>query len=291
VRTVRVSSPAKINLHLGVFTQKDERGYHRVDSVMHAVSLADEITVSEAPALDVTCSETLDCPPEANTCHKAVRLFCAAIDAAPAYSIHIHKRVPSQAGLGGASANAAATLLGLCELAGQDPSAPWLLDVAASVGADVPFFLTGACAYLDRAGDRLNETLPPVDLPLVLVIPPDSGITAAGAYRDFDAAPVAPASPDAMLEALRARDAEAVTRRLSNNLDPVARRMRPALDGVREWLFAQTGVKNVMVTGSGSCTYAVCDSLDRASDLAKRARDFGWWAESAKTSESSCALL
>jgi 4-diphosphocytidyl-2-C-methyl-D-erythritol kinase len=291
MRSVTVASPAKINVHLGVHTQLDPRGYHRVDSVMHAVSLEDAVVVSEAPALSVAASVPLDCPPEKNTCWRATQLFCAALGIAPAFSVFVEKNIPSQAGLGGASTNAAATLLGLAALTGTDPHAPFLSEVARSVGADVPFFLEGACAYLDGAGDVLNRLLPPVALHLALVIPPDSGITAAAAYRDFDRAPVAPAPVGPILSAFEARDTASVVALMANNLDPVARRMRPVLDAVHTFLTGRPGVQNVMVTGSGSCTYGVFDTEAQAKAAVSAAAEQGWRAWYASTKQTSCEIV
>ena len=113
-------APAKINLYLGVYTEKDERGYHRVDSVMTAVDISDKVFVRPAKDLSVSCNPSAHVPQEKNTCWKAAQAFASMFSYDASVEIHIEKHIPSQAGLGGASADAAAVLCALCELSGID---------------------------------------------------------------------------------------------------------------------------------------------------------------------------
>lgn len=115
-----VSAPSKINLYLGIHTEKDERGYHRVDSVMAALDLADTLRIEPANELVVLTEPAVDVPMERNTAYRAAVELACAFGLEPRVRIAIEKRIPLQAGLGGPSADAAATLVGLCKLWGID---------------------------------------------------------------------------------------------------------------------------------------------------------------------------
>lgn len=272
-------APAKINLYLGVYTEKDERGYHRVDSVMTAVDISDKVFVRPAKDLSVSCNPSAHVPQEKNTCWKAAQAFASMFSYDASVEIHIEKHIPSQAGLGGASADAAAVLCALCELSGIDTADARVSEVARQVGADVPFFLSGKPCYFAGAGDVLAEEFAALDaLPVVLVRPPGHGVSTPAAYADFDRSPVEAGSLDEMLSALRAGDTDKMVRAVTNNLGPVACRLHEGCAQALEWLSNQDHVLVAQVSGSGSCVFAFCDSLDNATCVAQTAQIHGWWS-------------
>lgn len=276
---IELQAPAKLNLHLGIYPGRDERGYHRADSVMIGVGLCDTVRIAPAPSLSLTTSADCGISPEKNTAFRAARALCAAFARDEGYAIHIEKRIPSQAGLGGASADAAAVLLGLCQLWGVDALDERVVAVARSIGADVPFFLTMVPAYLTGAGDVLKETFPPlVGVPVVLVRP-DEGVSTVEAYRAFDENPTEPRDPAAMCAALRAGDAADVAAKLYNNLEPAANQLAPVTAEVRTWLESQSGVVAAQMSGSGSCVFALCESDAAAARIAQDAQETrNWWS-------------
>ena len=285
---LRVVAPAKINLYLGVHDQTDERGYHRVDSVMATTTLADYVTIEPAGQLAVYTVPAADFPMEHNTAYRAAEALGGAVGRTPAFTITIEKHIPLRAGLGGPSADAAAVLYGLCRAWGIDPHDERVDRIARGIGADVPFFLYGPLAYCDGAGDRFNEGFEPfAGMPLVLVKPPQAGVTAAEAYRRFDEQPPALPPLEPLLAALRAHDAAAVPTRIANNLAPAACAIAPEIADVVAWLQAQDGVLAAQVTGSGACSFALCASYEVAERLAQQAScEHGWWS-SAATMENS----
>ena len=163
MRSVTVLAPAKVNLHLGIYPGRDERGYHRADSVMVALGLADRVTVSETPdsPLHVSMDVNAGVGERDNTAYVAAERLCAAFGRSPEYQVSIEKRVPPQSGLGGSSSDGAATILALCDLWGVSPASDAVVGVARSVGADVPFFLNLAPSLLEGAGDVLRRVFPP----------------------------------------------------------------------------------------------------------------------------------
>ncbi len=286
-RGIAVSAPAKINLYLGVHTLKDERGYHRVDSVMAALDLVDTLTFDPADGLSVELVPAIDLPQEKNSVYRAARMLGDAFGREPSFRITVKKRIPLRAGLGGPSADAAAALVGLCRLWGIERTDARVIEIARSLGADVPFFLHGPLAYCAGAGDELAELMEPLaGLPVVLVQPAGAGVTAAEAYARFDADPVAVPPLEELLEALRAGDADAVPALIANNLAPAACAAEPAIEDVVSWLRAQPGVRAAQVTGSGSCSFAICAAAADARSIAAAARTHGWWACAATMEKS-----
>mgnify|MGYP005769927803 CR=1 FL=1 len=194
-----VTAPAKINLYLGVHPEKDGRGYHRVDSVMTAIDLTDTLAIAPAEHLMVRTVPEADFPMEENTAYRAAVAMGEAFDREPAFAILIDKHIPVKSGLGGASSDAAAVIMGICRYWGVDPTDPRIDRVARSVGADVPFFLYGPPAYFSGAGDVMDEIFRPLTgTPVALVKPLSDGVSTREAYERFDAAPPAAGSQPAM---------------------------------------------------------------------------------------------
>jgi 4-diphosphocytidyl-2-C-methyl-D-erythritol kinase len=298
-----------VNLHLGIYPGRDERGYHRADSVMIALALGDAVTVRRLsrPTPDagrmggvlLEMSEDVGVDYRKNTAWIAAsRLrealargdvpassaagMCGNASAAP-IAIKIGKGVLPQSGLGGSSSDAASVILALCRMWNVRASDERVVAVARSVGADVPFFLDPAPSYLSGAGDVLEETFPEMnDVPVVLVRPRE-GVSTAAAYRAFDEAPTTPPAADAMRAALRVGDVREVAGCLYNNLGPVAEALVPDDARIVRWLEGQRGVLGAQVSGSGSCVFALCNTARRASELALLAREHGWWSAATQT--------
>lgn len=278
---LRTWAPAKINLYLGVRTQTDERGYHRVDSVMAALDLCDELVFEPAEGLSVSIDTAPDLAPEKNSAYRAARLMAETFGREANYAISITKRIPICAGLGGPSTDAASVILGLCELWDIDAHDLRCDEVARSIGADVPFFLHESPSFYKGGGDLYAEGFDPVlaGLPVVLVKDPAAQVSTPEAYRTFDAAPVGAPSVEPLLDALRAGNADEALVLISNNLAPVAEKVEPRVGSALAWLRAQEGVRALDVCGSGACCFAVCDTPERAEALARAAVDaHGWWS-------------
>lgn len=293
--TVRVIAPAKINLYLGVHDEKDAEGYHRVDTVMAALELADTVDIEvredgEGTGPSVETVPELDIPMEQNTAYKAAVRLGEALGRSPDVRISIRKRIPVCAGLGGPSSDAAAVLVGLCEMWGVDAADPRVEDVARSVGADVAFFLHDSPAYLSGRGDVLQEVLPALDsMPVVLVKPFEGGLSTAEAYRRFDEDPAEPAKLEPMLDALRAGRSRDVPGLVANNLVWTSCSLEPRIAQVLDWLRRQPGVLAADMCGSGACSYAICESEEAAGRLAgaasvsREARAAGgWWSRATR---------
>ena len=287
-----IKIPCKVNLHLGIHTQKDQRGYHKVDSLMVPVALYDTVVVDDAPELTVTHEPQLCVLPERTTTWKAAVLLANKLGVSPDVSIDVQVHIPEKAGLGGSSADAAATLYLLAQRWGVDPLDPLVVEVAKAVGADVAFFLDPRPSLMLGAGDTLVETYAStVDAPLAIVLPAETGVVTKEAYDQFDASPITPQSYEQLSALLRdagnsgaASDQatageqliQQVAGLLFNNLAPAAKSLKPQVAEVEEWLKAQSGVLGAQVSGSGSSSFALCESQDAANAIAAAAQAKGW---------------
>ena len=274
-----VYAPCKINLHLGIHAQTDSRGYHRVDSVMMPVGLFDEVAVDDAPAFAVHHEPAIETPPEKTTVWKAAMLLAEELGAELNLRIDVKTRIPEKAGLGGSSADAGAALRALCERWGVDVHDPRVAEVARRVGADVSFFLDPVPSLFLGVGDMLAETFPALPMPVVLVKPAGDGVSAAAAYGEYDRNPSEPTAYEAMSAALRQGSAEDVRCLAYNNLAPAAKALQPASEDAQKWLASQPETRVAMVSGSGSCVFALCDTIEEAHAVAARAADEqDWWS-------------
>lgn len=249
------------------------------------------IEVETAPGIP-----PLDIRPEDNIMFKALHRLAAALGRAENERIEIRaqKEIPFQAGLGGGSSNAAAVLAGAALLWGVPRDEARLEEVARTLGADVPFFLRGACDCLLGAGDVHDHALEPLQSPLCL-IKPAGGVSTAAAYQAFDAAPVrlAPSDHECALAAAHAGDVP-----LRNNLFEAAMAVQPQIAQLEDWLEEQRssvpGMGDLLISGSGSALFVCCETPEAAERLAHRAQDAGYWAKasrfSAQRAEASSIL-
>jgi 4-diphosphocytidyl-2-C-methyl-D-erythritol kinase len=183
---VRAAAPAKINLWLRVFG-RDAKGYHAIESLFQLISLADDLMVEHAREGVTLCGAPAALgPPEQNLAVRAASRFLAATRVAGGVRITLTKRIPWDAGLGGASSDAAATLAALNRLFGSPLSPGDLLELAAALGSDVPCFLTGSALALGWGrGERLLALSPLPSRPL-LVVPPPAPVKTSDAYAWID---------------------------------------------------------------------------------------------------------
>lgn len=185
-RVATVHAQAKLNLWLHVLA-REETGYHSIETLFHRIDLADDVTVTLAPPGEylLTCDVDVG-PTERNLAFRAAQLYCEAVEWDTGFHIDIVKRIPVGGGLGGGSADAAATLRALNALNDRPEPEPLLLAIASRLGADVPFLTSRAtmCLAWGR-GDRLLELAPRPVRHVVLLIP-DFGVATVDAYRWVD---------------------------------------------------------------------------------------------------------
>jgi len=289
---VTVRAPAKLNLQLAVGPPRGD-GYHHLVTVFHAVSLFDEITVEPAARDRVTVTgEGADRVPAGrdNLALRAVAALRAEVPGrAPGVRVAITKRIPVAAGLAGGSADAAAALVACNALWGSGLGQAQLVDVAAKVGSDVPFGLLGGTAVGRGRGERLTPALAPATQYHWVLAFAEGQLSTPEVYAALDrlrareargdeqpprhqGGPGGDRPPEATLDAglmsaLRSGDARLVGRTLSNDLQPAALSLCPAL---RKTLAAglELGALGALVSGSGPTCAFLAASAKRALDLA-----------------------
>jgi 4-diphosphocytidyl-2-C-methyl-D-erythritol kinase len=272
--TVRV--PAKLNLQLAVGPPRAD-GYHGLVTVFHAVSLFDQVTVEPADRDGVTVTgEGADRVPAGpdNLAMRAIAALRTAVPEAGPVHVTIAKRIPVAAGLAGGSADAAAALIACNELWTARLSQQQLVAIAATVGSDVAFALLGGTAVGRGRGEQLTPALAPATRYHWVLAFADGQLSTPAVYAALDrlreSEAQAVAEPDldaALMSALRSGNAARVGQRLSNDLQPAAVSLFPAL---RKTLTAglELGALGALVAGSGPTCVFLAASAERALELA-----------------------
>jgi 4-diphosphocytidyl-2-C-methyl-D-erythritol kinase len=276
---VRVTCPAKINLALGVGSVRED-GYHPLATVYQAVALFDEVTMRPADEDALTVSgDGIDVSgvplDSSNLVLRAVHALAEHAGRALPVSVHVRKHIPVAGGLAGGSSDAAAALVGADALFGLGLPRPELLEVAATLGSDVPFCVVGGTALGSGRGELVTPVMTRGQYWWVLC-PDDQGLSTPDVFRAFDnlhdGVPVPePEVSDHLLAALTSGDPTALGPQLSNDLQAAALTFRPDLaELLRSGL--QGGAVGGMVSGSGPTTAFLCSEVDRARDLAEHLR-------------------
>lgn len=278
-RGVHVRAPGKINVFLKVGSRMDD-GYHDVAIAYQAVSLYEEVRVSEADDFSVEVEGTVDIsrvPTDgSNIAIAAARLLAARTGYPGGARIRIEKRVPVTGGMGGGSADAAATLLACDALWGTELPRDEMLDLARKLGADVPFAFTGGTAIGTGRGDELSPALAQGSFSWVLALA-DFGLSTPAVYSELDrhrerhAQDIFPADPRPVvdtdvLQALRAGDAHMLAAAMHNDLQAAALHLEPSLGDVLE-LGEQNGALAGIVSGSGPTVAFLVADTDSALEL------------------------
>ena len=294
---LRVRVPAKINLHLAVGPRRSD-GYHELVSVMQTVSLFDTLRIhrdddgqAAHPSarrrmrLALTFDGHDELPIEDNLVVRAARAVMTAAGfggdgqvaahddpAAPCTHLHLTKRIPVAAGMAGGSADAAAALVGLNSLWDAGLTSDMLRELAAGLGADVPFCLVGGTALATGSGTSVARVLTRGTACWVIGAD-DRPLSTAEVYAQFDVLPTpAPREPDLVLHALRTGDLEMLAASLHNDLEPAAFALRPELADRRDAMRA-AGALGAIVSGSGPTVLGLARDPLHARQLAAALTD------------------
>lgn len=264
--TITVLAPAKINLSLDVGAVMPN-GYHPVTTVMQAVSLFDEVTVSRSAeqGIRLCCSDAALVCDRRNTALRAALAFEQRFGPLGGIDIYLKKGIPMQAGLAGGSTDAAAVLTALNRLFGSPFSLSALCEMASSVGADVPFCLQGGTQLATGIGTTLSPAPPMPDCALVIA-KPAIGVSTAEAYKAIDAAPLCDGTTPAMLAALQSGDIGAVAAALGNRFEKAL--ALPQVSALRDAML-QMGALGAQMSGSGSAVFGIFDNEQKAAACAQ----------------------
>ncbi len=258
LRTVTEQASAKVNLLLAVGDLRSD-GFHELISVMQAVGLRDELILRAAESgIDLTCDRDDLLADDSNLCHKAaVKFFSYTGMTGAGVSIELKKRIPMQAGLGGGSADAAAVLRGLRRLYAPSLTDAELETMAADLGSDVPFCVSGGTALARGRGERL-EPLPTLPACWFVIVKPDFSCSTGEMYglidrlRCYDSGS---AEASAMAAALERGDLSGVCGAMLNTFERVLPPDSPVF-AIRRRL-QDLGASASLLCGSGSAVFGV----------------------------------
>ena len=259
---------AKINWSLDITGVRND-GYHYMDMLMQPVSLADEITLIPSSSMGITTSGyPRSRADDSNLAYRAALALKQASGSSRGVHIHLHKRIPVGAGMGGGSTDAAAVLNGLNLMWETGLSASELEGIGVTLGADVPFFIRGGLTRTRGIGEKLESHDCPHNYWLV-IIQPCPGLSTAQVFslwKDSDTL----SRPDTgkALAALKSGNLESLCSSIGNVLQPVSESLRPEISTACAAL-AEEGASVARMTGSGSAVFGVF----RSSAVAKKAFD------------------
>ena len=267
-KAIRLEAPAKVNVFLRVLAARED-GYHDLESLVVPISLADGVTVRADDRLHVEVRGVPSLAGDVGGLNLALVAALALADACPDAAgalVEIDKRIPVAAGLGGGSADAAATLLALNRLWGCDLDPATLGEVAERIGSDVPALLMGGSVLMSGRG----ELLAPAEVASFwwVVVHLDFGVRSPDAYRWWDEDGGVPGpDPEPLLDAAAAGDAEALGSLLFNDLAEVVARRHPAVGEAKQHLLA-AGALGAIMSGSGSSVVGLARNRSHAKQIA-----------------------
>lgn len=247
---LRLFSPAKINLFLRIVSKRSD-GYHNLSSIFQTVSLGDTLTIELHDQDELTCTDSSLPTDGSNLILKATELFRHKTGLKQGFKIHLIKRIPTQAGLGGGSSNAATTLWACNQLVNTSVPLITLKQWGAEIGSDVPFFFSQGTAYCTGRGESVYH-LPALGLRSLLIIKPLGGLSTPEVYRRLNFG-------QALSEKIVQRDLDAfLSGSLSyfNDLEKPAFEIKPELQQLKV-LLLKNGFEAVLMSGSGSSFFCL----------------------------------
>ncbi len=268
-------SPCKVNLLLNILGKRAD-GFHKLETVMHPVPVYDRIAFQRGgSAIQITCTEPSLPTDSRNLVYRAAEAFLKNAKINEGIGLHLEKRIPVAAGLGGGSGNAATTLLGLNELFENPLSATQLHAIAASLGSDIPFFLQDKPALATGRGEEIQplEFFTALRGTALLLVHPGFGIATAWAYQQLARFPEAlngrPGRAQQLVSVLQTADLKTAAAEFYNSLEAPALEKYPLLALFQEFL-RENGAAGVLMSGSGSSTFAIVQNQTAAQEVAEK---------------------
>lgn len=277
--SLKLPSFAKINWYLRILGKRSD-GYHEVVTVLQTISLSDELTIisGDEGSTSLTCDDPEIPTDKNNLIIKAVREFEEVVQWSWGADIALKKRIPAQGGLGGASSNAAVTLLGLNVLW---QSGAWtqndLIFSGRNLGADVPFFLIGGRCLATGTGTELSP-LPDGPKQHLIVITPNAKVSTAKAYASLNAASLTTSERASILSSSLADVSSADSRQwpLRNDFERVIFEIEPEIERAKMALL-DAGARGALLAGSGSSVFGVFEGeAARDRGLENLKSEAGW---------------
>ena len=266
---ITAQAHAKINWSLNIVSARDD-GYHELDMLMQSLELCDELTFEPAKWLTLSINGRQLPVGGRNLVIRAANALNEYMGRRRGARITLKKSIPVRAGLGGGSADCAATLIALNKLWNLRLPLEKLMEIGATLGADVPFCMQGGLARVRGIGEKLAPITPAPRVPLVL-IHPGAGLSTASVFQRWDEGgfPEEHADIDRLQTALMRGDLAAMAEASGNSLEQAAILLLPEVETAMQQL-RQAGARMVRMTGSGSAVFGVFESDEAAMTAAER---------------------
>ena len=269
-----LETSAKINLSIDV-TGKRENGYHDVKLIFQEINLSDRISLSLQSNSGISVkSESPQIPTgEKSLAYRAARAFLDELGCDDGLQIEIVQRVPTGAGLGGGSADAAGVLNGLNALYGNPFPQDTLLKIGVKLGADIPFCIMGGCAVAEGIGEKLTPLPMPPKLHCVLA-KPEASVSTKWVYEKFDTLrDLVHPEVDRVVDGIRNNDLYSICRHAGNILESVTVPAYPVVGWLKD-AFQKAGAVLSLMSGSGSAVFGLFETLKDAKAAAEQAKPF-----------------
>lgn len=270
---------AKINLCLDVIRRRED-GYHDLRMVMVPVNFYDLLTVEKSDKTSLTLNRSYIPVNEKNTVIKAIRLMQERYGITSEYACTLKKQIPTQAGLAGGSADAAAVIRVIDRMEGLHLSREELIDLGKQVGADVPFCIFNEPCLVEGIGDILTPISWNPDF-MFLLVKPRAGVSTSAAFKALDFNDIVHPDCLKMVEALRRNDYEGIVGSLGNSLEKVSLEMVREIREIKDDL-EYYGFDGVLMSGSGSTVFGITKSERLAREAGQIMRNKGYFTRTAR---------
>ncbi|MDR1196027.1 MAG: 4-(cytidine 5'-diphospho)-2-C-methyl-D-erythritol kinase [Endomicrobium sp.] len=272
---IKIQAPAKINLYLEIIGKRPD-GYHNLESVMQTVSLFDDITVEDISSGIILECDNANIPSDSsNLAYKAALSLQKHFDIQKGVKITLKKEIPTGAGLGGGSSDAAAVIKALVKLWGIKASKPELESIAAGLGADVPFFLTGGTAVCKGIGEIVFPLANIRKMPIILVNP-GFGVSTPSVYRNVEF-PLTKPRKIRIIERLicgGSFNKNDASKYCFNRLEEFVFPAYPEIAKIKS-IMADLGCASLM-SGSGATVFCILGSESQSETIKSKLREYHW---------------
>ena len=259
--TLKLPSFAKINWNLRILGKRPD-GYHELVTVLQTVTLHDDLTIQRGAddRFLLTCDDPEIPTDRTNLIHRAAMLVQERLQRPLGASIHLTKRIPTKAGLGGASSNAAIALLGLCQLWRAELDGTAIMELGSRLGADVPFFFSGGCAIGAGIGTTITSKPDSPKQPLIIVTP-NASVSTAMAYNALKAGSLTTSDSISILSSSFEGPVSGnfALWPLHNDFEGVIFEIEPEIERAKVALL-EAGARGALLAGSGSSVFGTFDS-------------------------------
>ena len=272
-RSIQLKANAKINIALDVVGKRED-GYHELKTLFYETNLHDvlDFRTSDKCGIRISCTDPTIPVDEKNIVYKAAKLLFDKYVPDAGIDIHIEKNIPHGAGLGGGSSDAAATIKAVNELYQLKLEDHEMEAIGASLGADVPFFISGGAAYACGIGEKLTSLKADIKMPYLIIAKPEINVSTPEAYKLLDNEPeLFHPDVDKIVKCFKAGNVRSVCKLAGNSFEKPIFKIYPQIEEIRK-SFLEGGAMASVMTGSGSAVFAFFedeDDMKKAADNVK----------------------